>query len=321
DPLFPAKDEAINTELCRVLSHLDASTVVEKTIALMKVTQTKTLAYDEQMLTRHKYGKPILKAMANTPNSQNIHYAYCLRRVQNGWTLATRKDYFSWLKDTLEKSGGQSFDGYIRAIRNDAIDHLPADKAAAVAWLLGDIAPLDLSTLPAAKGPAGIWSTETATEVLKAELVARDFANGKRMFSAGTCIACHRFQGSGGHCGPDLGSVAKRFSVPDILTSICEPSHTISEQYQASVVTLKRGGAVTGRIIYKNDTEIAVAANPYDFSELTKTAMGEVASIELSPMSMMPMGTVAAMNQDELRDLMAYLLSGGDKRHAMFRKK
>lgn len=321
DPFFPAKDEAINTELCRVLSYLEAPNVVDKTVALMKVTQTKTLAYDEQMLTRHKYGKPILKAMANTPNSQNIHYAYCLRRVQAGWTLDTRKYYFAWLKDTLEKSGGQSFDGYIRAIRNDAIEHLPADKAAAVAWLLGGIAPLDLSTLPVAKGPPGLWSTETSTPLFEGQLAARDFANGKRMFAAGSCIACHRFQGTGGHCGPDLGSVAKRFSVRDILTSICEPSHTISEQYQASVVTLKSGGAVTGRIIYKDETEIAVAANPYDFSELTKAALGDVASIELSPVSMMPTGTIAAMNEDELRDLMAYLLSGGDKRHTMFRKK
>ena len=320
DPFFPSADEAINTELCRVLSYLDAPAVVDKTVALMKVTQTKTLAYDEQMLSRHQYGKPILKAMANTPNSQNIHYAYCLRRVQSGWSLDTRKYYFSWLKDTLEKSGGQSFDGYIRAIRSDAIDHLPADKAAAVAWLLGDIAPLDLSTLPTAAGPSGVWSTETAMELLAGDLVGRDFANGKRMFAAGTCIACHRFQGTGAHCGPDLGSVAKRFSIRDIVTSICEPSDTIAEQYQASIVTLKSGGAVTGRVIYKTASELAIAANPYDFSALTKIALDDVASTELSPVSMMPTGTVASMNENELRDLMAYLLSGGDKRHAMFRK-
>ena len=320
DEFYPAKDEAVNTELCRLLSYLDAPNVVDKTVALMKVTQTKTLAYDEQMLTRHKYGKPILKAMANTPNSQNIHYAYCLRRVQSGWSLKTRKYYFSWLKDTLEKSGGQSFDGYIRAIREDAIEHLPPADAAAVAWLLGDIAPLDLSTLPTAKGPSQVWTTETAMQLFDDELTARDFDNGKRMFAAGTCIACHRFQGTGGHCGPDLGSVAKRFSIRDILTSICEPSHTISEQYQASVVSLKSGGAVTGRIIYKNDSEIAVAANAYNFSDLTKTPIAEVESIELSPVSMMPTGTIVPMNADELRDLMAYMLSGGDKRHRVFKK-
>ena len=128
----------------------------------MKATQTATVAYDKQMLDRHEYGKDILKMMANTPNSQNIHYAYALRRVQNGWTLDDRKFYFGWLNDTLEKSGGKSFAGYIRAIREDAIQHLQPDEAAAVSWMLGDIAGIDLSSLPAPQGPGNAWTVETA---------------------------------------------------------------------------------------------------------------------------------------------------------------
>ncbi len=321
DPFYPANDEAIDTELCRLLTHLDAPSVVGKTIALMKVTQTKTLAYNAEMLSRHEYGAPILKAMANTPNSQNIHYAYCLRRVQNGWSLASRKFYFAWLKDTLEKSGGQSFDGYIRAIREDAIEHLPTKDAASVAWLLGEIAPLDLGKLPSAKGPPVSWTTDSVSALFKSELTARDFANGKQMFSAGKCVACHRFQGTGGRSGPDLGSVAKRFSVRDIVTSICEPSQTIAEQYQASLVTLKDGSVVYGRIIYRNDQEIAVATNPFDFSALAKTPTDKVAKVELSPQSMMPEGLLYTMNAEEVRDLVAYLLAGGDRRHQVFRQK
>ncbi len=319
DAFYPAKDEALDTELCRLLSHLNAPSVVGKTIALMKVTHTKTLAYDAEMLSRHQYGAPILKAMANTPNSQNIHYAYCLRRVQAGWTLASRKYYFAWLKDTLEKSGGQSFDGYIRAIREDAIEHLPTKEAAAVAWLLGEIAPLDLSKLPSAKGPPVPWTTDTVMALFQTELTARDFANGKQMFSAGKCVACHRFQGTGGRSGPDLGSVAKRFSIRDIVTSICEPSHTIAEQYQASLVTKKDGSVVYGRIIDQNDQDIAVATNPFDFSTLTKTPTNQVAKVELSPQSMMPEGLLYTMNGEEVRDLLAYLLSGGDREHQVFR--
>ena len=66
---YPAKEERLNTELCPVLSYLDSPSVVGKTMALMKKTQTKALAYDKEMLTRHEYGKEILKTMANTPNS------------------------------------------------------------------------------------------------------------------------------------------------------------------------------------------------------------------------------------------------------------
>jgi putative heme-binding domain-containing protein len=320
DPSFPANDEALDTELCRVLSYLDSPTVVGKTIGLMKVTQTKALAYDAEMLGRHEYGKVILQTMANTPNSQNIQYAYSLRRVQNGWSLEDRKEYFGWLNETLQKSGGQSFAGYIRAIREDAIAHLPAEDAASVGWLLGEVGTVDLSTLPMPEGPPVAWTVELAMEKLGAELSGRDFENGKRMFSAGKCIACHRFQGSGGRSGPDLGSVAQRYSMRDILVSMVEPSSSISDQYQASVVKLKDGGMLYGRVIYQNALEIAVASNPYDFSKLTKAPADQVASIEPSQVSLMPPATIALMNENELADLMAYLVSGGDKKHKVFAK-
>ncbi len=320
-PFYPARDEMLNTELCRVLSYLDSPDVVGKTVALMKVTQTKTLAYDKAMLARHEYGQAILKTMANTPNGQNIHYACSIRRVQSGWTLEDRKFYFSWLNDTLKKSGGQSFAGYIRAIRADAIGHLPPGDAAAVSWLLGDVAAVNLGTLPLPKGPPGGWTTEKALELFKTGLEARDFENGKKMFSAGKCVACHRFQGSGGYSGPDLGSVAKRYTIRDILVSICEPSQSISEQYQASKVVLKAGGILYGRIIYRDDKEIAVAANPFDFSVLTRSPIGNVASVEPSQVSMMPPATITMMNKDELSDLIAYLISGGDPKHKVFKTK
>ena len=318
NPFFPSKDEQLNTELCRVLSYLDAPEVVSKTIALMKVTQTKTLAYDKEMLSRHEFGKEILKTMANTPNSQNIQYAYSLRGVQRGWTLEDRKFYFNWLKETLTKSGGKSFAGSIRRIRQQAIDHLPEAEAARVSWLLGDIDSLDLSTLPAAKGPPVGWTIDSAMALFKTEPQERDFANGKKMFSAGRCVACHRFQGSGGYSGPDLGSVGQRYSIRDILMAICEPSHTISEQYQASTVTLKNGTSLYGRVILQDDKEIALAQNPYNFSELTEIPMNEVEHIAPSPLSLMPAGTIFPMNQDELKDLLAYLISAGNRKHKAF---
>jgi len=319
EPFYPAEDEALNTELCRLLCFLESESVVEKTLALMKVTQTKTLAYNKEMLGRHEYGKAILKTMANTPNSQNIQYAYSLRRVQKGWTLEDRKYFFGWLRETLLKSGGQSFDGYVRAIRQDAIDHLPQQDAAQVAWLLGDIKKTDLDELPVPKGPPVLWTVENATALFEGELTGRDFDNGKQMFAAGKCVVCHRFQGTGGFCGPDLGSIGSRFSVADIIKSICEPSQTISEQYQASVVTRQDGSLVFGRVIYKDEKELAIASDPYDFSDLTIVPNDDVKDIELSHVSMMPPGTILMMGEEELHDLMAYLLSGGDKRHAVFK--
>jgi len=318
EPFYPAHDERLDNEISRVLGHLGAPTVVGKTLALMDATTTKALAYDAALLARHEYGDAILKAMANTPNVQNIHFAAAIRRVQAGWTLADRKRYFGWLNDTLQKDGGKSFAGYVRAIREDAIAHLPPADAAAVSWLLGDVAKVDLGTLPTPKGPAGGWTTDTALALFADELAGRNHDNGKRMFAAGRCVACHRFRGEGGYAGPDLGSLGKRFTIRDILVAICEPSQSISEQYMASKVTLREGAVRYGRMIWRNEQELALAMDPYDLGALTKLPAADVASVEASQVSLMPPGTIAAMGKDEVMDLIAYLVSGGDRKHKVF---
>ncbi len=319
DPFFPSGDETLDAELCRVLGYLDAPHVVTKTLALMATTTPKALAYDTAMLARHEYGAPILKAMANTPNAQNIHFAYAIRRAMSGWTLDLRKQYFGWLNDTLQKDGGKSFAGYVRAIREDAIAHLPPADAAAVSWLLGDVARVDLGALPTPKGPPGEWTTASALALFADGLAGRDFANGKQMFAAGRCVACHRFGGEGGYAGPDLGSLGNRYAIRDILVAICEPSRSISEQYQASEVTLKDGGMRYGRVIFRDERELALAMSPFDLGRLTKIARADIASVAPSQVSMMPEATIAAMNRDEVMDLIAYLVAGGDKKHAVFR--
>ena len=320
DPAFPAADDDLNAELCRMLSYLDAPRVVKKSVALMKSTQTQAMAYDKEMLSRSNYGQDILKMMSATPNSRNIHYAYCLRRVQNGWSLENRKYYFGWLNETLEKQGGKSFAGYIRAIRQDAIDHLPAEVKASVSYLLGNIAAIDLSKLPNAEGPPVAWTVESAMAHFKEPLRGRSFDNGQKMFAAGKCIACHRFSGEGGYSGPDLGSVGNRFSIRDMLVAICEPSASISEQYQASDVTLKNGGTLRGRLIYENEEEIAIAPSAFDYSQTIKTPASEVKSISPSQVSMMMPGMINGMNPEELKDLIAYLVSSGNPKHETFTK-
>lgn len=321
DAHYPSKDDTVNAELCRVLSALDAPTVVSKTIALMKSTRAATADYDREMLGRHEYGGAILKMMANTPNTRNIHYTYCLRRVRSGWTIDDRKYFFGWLNEVLAKDGGKSFAGYIRAIRKDAIAQLETKDVELLTGMLEDFPTFDLTKLPKPKGPGGAWTVETAMKLFESELRGRDFENGKKMFAAGLCIACHRFGGEGGQSGPDLGSVGNRYSMRDILVAICEPSASISEQYMASIVKLKGGNALYGRLVIRNDKEVGVASNPFDLNQVTKSPADKVAGIEFSNVSIMPPAMISGMNRDEVMDLMAYLLSGGDARHKTFNKK
>ena len=317
---YPSKDDTVNAELCRVLSALDAPSVVRKTIALMKATRAETEDYDKAMLERHEYGAAILRMMANTPNTRNIHYAYFLRRVRSGWSLDDRKYFFGWLNEALAKDGGRSFAGYIRAIRKDAIAQLETKDVELLTGLLADFPAFDLSKLPKPKGPPTAWTVETAMKLFAADLRGRDFENGKKMYSAGFCIACHRFGGEGGHSGPDLGSVGSRYSIRDILVAIIEPSASISDQYVASVVKLKDGDTLNGRLIFRNDKEVGVATNPFDMNQVTKAPADQVEGIKHSQVSLMPAELLAGMNRDELMDLMAFLLSGGNSQHKVFAK-
>ena len=45
-----------------------------------------------------------------------------------------------------------------------------------------------------------------------------------------------------------------------------------------------------------------------------------IASFKLSKQSMMPAGLLDVLKDDEVLDLMAYLLSRGDRNHTMFKK-
>ena len=320
DAAFPAADDKVNAELCRVLAFLDAPGVVGKTIALMKSTRAEAVDYDKAMLGRHEYGGAILKMMANTPNARNIHYAYFLRRVRSGWTLDDRKYFFGWLQDTLAKDGGRSFAGYLRVIRKDAIAQLGATDTAQLTGLLDDFPAFDLTKLPGPKGPPVAWTVETAMKHFETELTGRNFENGKKMFSAGLCIACHRFGGEGGGSGPDLGSLGNRFAIRDILVAICEPSASVSDQYLASVVKLKDSDTLNGRLIFRNDKEVGIATNPFDLNQVTKAPADQVLGIGSSQVSMMPAELLSGMNRDELMDLIAYLLSGGNSQHKAFNK-
>ena len=321
DAHYPSKNEQVNTELCRLLSYLNAPGVVSKTVKLMKSTQAKTRSYNKELLERREeFGSIILKSLANSPNVQNIQYAYSLRRVRNGWSLEDRKYYFGWLKETLTKSGGKSFTGHVKSIRKDAIANLTQQERDSIEWLLGDVQTIDLSKLPNPKGPAVAWTVDKVMEHVKNGLTNRDFQNGKLMYAAGKCVACHRIQGAGGYSGPDLGSVGNRYSIKDILTAIIEPSDSISEQYQASTVTLKDGTSMYGRLLYKNDSEVALVPSAFSPDLINKVANEKVKEIKPSNLSMMPPGMVNGMNKEELLDLIAYLISGGDKNHPAFKK-
>ena len=324
DPFYPATDDNLNEELCRLLCFLDHPSVVEKTIALLQTTKAKIPDYNPEMMKRGgNYGKRILATMSEevSPNVLNIHFLFCLKDVVNGWSMSSRKAYLEELKELLTKKGGNYFSGYLQKIRESAIAKVPEEDKLALAYLTGEIKGIDLAKLPLAEGPGIAWTVDSALEVLgdSETLHSRSFSNGKKMFSAGLCVACHRFGDEGGGVGPDLTNLAKRSDYKSILESTIHPNLVVSNQFEQHEITLKDGSLVMGKIISHEDDHISVVQSGLDPLNLTKIDKSEVASKKASKISMMPGGLINSMNAEELKNLMAYFVSGGDPKHKIFR--
>jgi putative heme-binding domain-containing protein len=138
------------------------------------------------------------------------------------------------------------------------------------------------------------------------------------MFHSTGCAACHRFEGAGGGVGPDLTGVASRYTLRDLVENIVEPSKVISDQYGSEEIELQDGSTLVGRA-YVDNGKLVVTADPRNPDDSSSVALTEVKSRKPYPVSLMPAGLINALNAEELRDLLAYLQSGGDLKHAVFR--
>ena len=118
--------------------------------------------------------------------------------------------------------------------------------------------------------------------------------------------------GEGGGIGPDLTGSGNRYSLADLLENIVEPSKVISDQYGSETITKKDGSVVIGREGGESETSIAVMTNPFAPNSLIEIPKSEIKSREPLALSMMPPGLINTLNPDELADLVAYLMSGGN---------
>ncbi|MDZ4290159.1 MAG: c-type cytochrome, partial [Prosthecobacter sp.] len=149
----------------------------------------------------------------------------------------------------------------------------------------------------------------------------RNFANGRNCFGAVGCFACHRFNFEGGAVGPDLTSVSGKFGPKDLLESVLDPSKEISDQYGSMVFTMKDGTVVMARIMNLKEDTLMVNTNMMDPNAIQSLKRGNIASIEPSKVSMMPPGLLNMLKEEDILDLMAYLLSKGDPKNPMFSTK
>jgi len=324
DRVYPADDDLLNRELSQVLLFLEAPGVVAKTLHLLDQARTQ---------------------------EQQAHYIFHLRTLTNGWTLDEHKHYFDWLRfaqsaaqgkaaglaDTLnypwaketsvaarhpaqliswfkeagrDYSDGASYAKYLANIRKDAVATLSdADRLALSSWT-ADYHALAAFKPNKERSFVKKWTMADLEPAVSQITKGRNFAVGKSAFHDAQCILCHRFGSEGGSVGPELGAVAKKYSPREILESIIEPSKVVSEQFQNFTIVKKDKETEVGRIVDETDAKVVLQPNPLapDRVEIAKADILERRPSAVSPM---PEGLLNSFTEDEILDLLAYLVSSG----------
>jgi len=328
---YPAKSNELNRSFSKILVALDDPLVVQKTLALLDgavqdVDDQKTFMQSSDLILRNpQYGLDIAAMLAKTPPAQQIYYVTALSEAKNGWTPELREKYFKWYSTAFGFKGGNSFIGFIDKARKMALANVPQDKFDFYNTLSGnDLLTkngMKLASVGSPKGPGRTWKMDEALEVVQKDSTDRNFEQGKMLFSAVQCISCHNMKGEGGAVGPALSQLGTRFSARDILESILEPNKVISDQYAYTSFYLKDGGSVTGRLKNEDTEKYYISQNPFAPQTLREVMKREVVRTRISDVSSMYPGMINSLNKEELKDLMAYLISGSNADHQIYKAK
>lgn len=147
---------------------------------------------------------------------------------------------------------------------------------------------------------------------------SNSFPVGQQLFRAAACVGCHKLNGQGSNVGPDLTKLPAEYSKVDVLEHILNPSKKIEKKYQSNVMTLTSGKVVTGMVLEETGDELKIIDNPSAPDRITAIAKSEIEERALSDISIMPKGVLNKLTREEILDLLAYVLAGGDAKNTLF---
>lgn len=320
-PYYPTNSNQVDRELVQLLAYLKDPTVVEKTIALLdgisKIEKNSPVINKEVTERSEQYGGTIERMKSNTPPSELMHYIKALSYAQNGWTKDTREKYFSYFSKLFAANGGESYNGFLLKIRENALLNMPASEHKGLLALSGEeliqLNGTDLVDLPHPKGPGKNWTVDEIVGFYNAAGDNGDLVNGENMYKAALCYSCHSLQGSGASIGPDLTQLTSRFSAKDIAEAIVYPNKTISDQYGTIELTMNDGKERWGRLINETQDTLVINENPLNPKQLSKLAKSNIKNREVSKRSAMMPALLNRLNETEIKDLFSFLKSQARK--------
>jgi putative heme-binding domain-containing protein len=120
--------------------------------------------------------------------------------------------------------------------------------------------------------------------------------------------------------GPDLTAAGRRYAPRDFLDQIVNPSKVINDQFSAINVVTDNGKVYSGVVVNLNGDTLVINTDLTDPNAQVALDRKSIESIELSSISPMPTGLLNLLTEQEILDLVAYVISGGDAKHELFQK-
>jgi putative membrane-bound dehydrogenase-like protein len=130
-----------------------------------------------------------------------------------------------------------------------------------------------------------------------------DTSAGRAIFDA-TCAKCHRLFGEGHELAPDLtGSGRKRLDY--LLSNLIDPSGLIDPAYRLTTVVTGEGRQLSGYIMQLTEDFVMLKTQEGE----VRIPLDDVELFSTSTKSMMPDGLLQTYTNEQVRDLVSYLMS------------
>ncbi len=167
------------------------------------------------------------------------------------------------------------------------------------------IRPLPFSAFTLPWAPARVALPSLQEE--QTEIVGGDFERGRSLFTSERlkCSSCHRLRGEGSLVGPDLSNLVHR-DAASVLHDIKEPSASINPDYVAYNVTMVDDESLTGFVRSQNERELRIISADGHERIVPRS---QIIRLQVSTVSLMPAGLVETLKEEEIRDLLTFLLN------------
>lgn len=153
-------------------------------------------------------------------------------------------------------------------------------------------------------GEANSNRAAVVTAYLDAAKKPGDAQKGQQIFAT-ICIACHRHGQLGVDVGPPLSDV--KVKPPEgLLTDILDPNRMFEARWSAYAIETKDGRTLSGLIANETSDSVELVMMGGAKETLSRSAIKDMKSLDRT---LMPEGLEAAITQEQMSDLMAFLRS------------